>query len=201
MKQFYILLFGLILLFSCTVQKRTYNKGYFVQWNKSTPKISEKSVVTKSEIKNSESEKSPSSELSLTQDDISTSDEIIEHDAPKTEKIEISTKNIESKQSIATKIEKYKPQNVVKSLKKLQKIKSKNKLYKKNKLGNDDARISFIGFIVTFVLGLLCILLGINSGLILGTLLVIIGVFLLVVSLILLFIASIAGILGAVLSR
>jgi uncharacterized membrane protein len=174
-----------------------------VQWNKSTPKTHVKSKVAASEINYEESVVEPSKELSFNLDESSTIDERLEHDFAKTEKIEILSASKESEQSLAIKIEKYKPQHVVKSLKKVRnkEFESKNKLYKKNKLGNEDAKISFIGFIVTFVLGLLCILLGINSGLILGTLLVIIGVFLLVISLILLFIASIAGILGAVLSR
>jgi hypothetical protein len=194
MKQFFILLFGIIILFSCTVQKRTYNKGYFVQWNKSTPKTNEKSVVSKSEIKNSESEKSPSSELSLNLDDISTSNEIIEQDAPLAEKKEIPIESKESNTSIAIKIEKSLTQNVPKLSKSNYSTKTKEK--KNNKLKSSPGSISFFGFIVIFFLGSLLMVLGILSGTFLGIILSIVGIFFIIFSIIMLFLALTAAFFG-----
>lgn len=183
------ILFTLILSFvcSCTIQKRTFNKGYFIQWNKKYEKKSNEIIFSdENEIVTNKIEKIESSELleeyylipiygeDKVKENIETDHTPFQKSISKPSEIkgqDFQTKNKEKQTQI-----KKNSRNIHKNQSRLQR----------------NINLLLIFSAVLFVLGLLMIFFGIQSGLILGILLLLLGIFSIVFSIVFLLLFLIA---------
>jgi hypothetical protein len=177
----------LLLIFnSCAIEKRTFNRGYFVHWNKNHNIKSNKTAQTfkdsihqnnKEELISAEGEFKPSIVL---KDHRISDDFLIESQTntfPKNQsKVELNldekltiTDNFSSRFSVDSKYSKKHQKS----------FSSKQVSARKG-----DLHLVLLWSVVLLLLGILLIVLGLNSGVILGVILSVIGIFTIIFSII-----------------
>jgi hypothetical protein len=183
-RQLYIFVLLHIFVFSaCTIEKRTFNKGYFIQWDKNYRNKS--SSISKDSISQNMNGEILTQENGLYESFASLSLEIQDNSIHQNQTSAISERQLSKTSNSDVNIKNSansikKQNNYFNKSSKHPKIKQKKKSLAKK----GDLHLILLYSLLLLLLGVLLIVLGINSGVILGVILSVIGIFSIVFSII-----------------